>query len=95
MENKKYIIRCKEAGLFYGEIKERRGDEVDLLNCRRIWFWDGAASLSQLAVDGVSKPDNCKFTVYVPEMTVLGVVEIIPCTEKAIKSIEGVKEWKA
>ena len=95
MEKKKYIIRCKEAGVFYGEIKERRGSEVDLLNCRRIWFWDGAASLSQLAVDGVSKPDNCKFTVYVPEMTVLGVVEIIPCTEKAIASIEGVKEWKA
>lgn len=95
MEKKKYIIRCKEAGVFYGEIKERRGDEIDLVNCRRIWFWDGAASLSQLAVDGVSKPDNCKFTVYVPEMTVLGVVEIIPCTEKAIASIEGVKEWKA
>ena len=95
MENKKYIIRCKEAGVFYGEIEERRGDEVDLLNCRRIWYWNGAASLSQLAVDGVSKPKDCKFTVYVPEMTVLGVVEIIPCTEKAIASIEGVKEWKA
>lgn len=95
MEKKKYIIRCKEAGVFYGEIEERRGDEVDLLNCRRIWYWNGAASLSQLAVDGVSKPKDCKFTVYVPEMTVLGVVEIIPCTEKAIASIEGVKEWKA
>ena len=95
MENKKYIIRCKEAGVFYSEIKERRGDEVDLVNCRRIWYWVGAASLSQLAVDGVSSPKDCKFSVYVPEMTVLGVIEIIPCTEKAIKSIEGVVEWKA
>lgn len=90
----KVIVRAEKAGVFFGEIKERVGDEVTMTNVRRIWYWDGAASLSQLAVDGVSAPENCKFTVYVPEMTILGVIEIIPCTEKAIASIEGVKEWK-
>ena len=50
--------------------------------------------MSQLAVDGVAKPEECKFTVYVSEMTILGVIEIIPCTDKAIASIEGVKEWR-
>ena len=90
----KYIIRADRAGVFYGEIKERTGNEVTMTNVRRLWFWAGANSLSQLAVDGVAKPEECKFTVYVPEMTILGVIEIIPCTDKAIASIEGVKEWR-
>lgn len=95
MENQKFIVRSDKAGVFYGEIKERNGDEVTMTNVRRIWYWSGAASLSQLAVDGVSRPKDCRFTVYVKEMIILGVIEIIPCTEKAIKSIEGVEEWKA
>lgn len=94
MENQKFIVRSDKAGVFFGEIKERNGDEVTMTNVRRIWYWSGAASLSQLAVDGVSKPKDCKFTVYVKEMIILGIIEIIPCTEEAIKSIEGVEEWK-
>ena len=97
MENKKeqyYIIRCAQAGVFFAKIAERRRDEADLVDCRRLWYWDGAASLSQLATEGVHAPKNCKFTVTVPEMTVLGVIEIIPCSERAVKSINGVREWK-
>lgn len=90
----KYIIRCDRAGVFYAEIKERRGSEADLVNARRLWYWDGAASLSQLATEGVTAPRNCKFTVTVPEMTVLGVIEVISCTEAAVKSIDGVPVWK-
>lgn len=93
--NQKVIIRADRAGVFYGEIESRNGDEVTMINVRRIWYWSGAASLSQLAVDGVTRPSECKFTVYVPSMTILGVIEIIPCTDKAIKSIEGVKQWVA
>ena len=63
-------------------------------NVRRIWYWDGANSISQLAVDGTQKPKNCKFTVTVDSMTILGVIEIIPCTGKAVKSIQAVKEWR-
>ena len=91
----KVIVRADRAGVFFGEIKERNGSEVTMTNVRRLWYWDGAASLSQMAVDGVSKPYNCKFTVTVPEMTILGVIEITPCTDKAIRSIEGVAEWRA
>ena len=93
-KNQKYIIRCDRAGVFYGEIAERRGSEADLVNVRRLWYWDGAASLSQLATEGVKAPRNCKFTVTVPSMTVLGVIEVIPCTDAAVASIEGVTEWK-
>lgn len=93
--NKYYIIRTELAGVFFGHIKERTGNEVTMTDVRRLWYWEGAASLSQMAVDGVSRPRDCKFTVTVPEMTILGVIEIIPCTDKAMDSILGVKEWRS
>ena len=93
--NQFYIIRAAKAGVFFGRIKERNGNEITLTECRRIWYWKGAASISQLAVEGVSDPRLSKFTVTVPEMTVLGVIEIIPCTDKAVASIQGVPVWRA
>lgn len=93
--NTYYIIRCKEAGVFFGHIKSRKGDEAVLSDVRRIWYWDGAASLSQMAMEGVSRPRTSKFSVMVPEMTVLGVIELIPCTEGAANSILGVSVWRA
>lgn len=95
MKEQNYIVRADKAGVFFGKIKERNGDEITMTDVRRIWYWDGAASLSQLAVEGVKKPENCKFTIYVPEMIILGVIEIIPCTDEAEASIKGVPEWRA
>ena len=89
-----YIIRCNEAGVFFGHIKERRGSEADLTDVRRIHYWDGAASLSQLAMEGVSKPRTCRFTVTVPSMTVLNVIELIPCTDAAAKNLLEVPVWR-
>lgn len=89
-----YIVRTYSAGVFAGWIKSRNGQEVVMQNARRIWYWDGAASLSQLAMHGTSKPENCKFPCEVAEIILTQVIEIIPCTAKAQKSIQGVKEWK-
>lgn len=98
MIGKKVIIRASRAGVFFGTLKDKTstpaGVEVELENCRRIWYWDGAASLNQLAVEGTKAPGNCKFTVTVPSISVMQVIEIIPCTEEAVKSIESVKVWK-
>ena len=95
---KKVIIRASRAGVFFGTVKEvndtAAGREVVLEDSRRIWYWDGAASLSQLATEGTKKPNGCKFTVTVPQHMVMQVIEIIPCSEEAIKSIESVKVWK-
>ena len=92
--NKKVIIRADRAGVFYGTIVRKDRDEVELKDCRRIWYWNGAASLSELALSG-AKRDGSKFSVTVESIVILGVIEIIPCTEEAIKSIESVPEWKA
>lgn len=95
MIGKKVIIRGDRSGVFFGILAEKNGREVKLTNCRRLWYWSGAASLSQLAVDGVAKPNECKFTVTVDEIVILDAIEIIPCTVKAINSIEGTHEWRA
>ena len=90
-----FIVRCDRAGVFAGYIKERNGREVTMSNVRRLWYWSGAASLSQLAVDGPKNPSGCKFTVTVDEIILLEAIEIIPCTADAEISIKGVKVWKA
>ena len=94
MNEKYYIIRGDRSGVFFGQIEKREGQEVTIRNCRRLWYWDGAASISQLALDGTTVPQNCKFTVTVDELTILDAIELIPCTDKAVSSIKGVSEWK-
>ena len=94
MDNRYYIVRCDRASVFAGHIKERNGREVTLTDARRIWHWDGAASLSQLAMEGTKRPGNCSFAMPVNEVTVLDAIELIPCTEEAEKSIREVPVWK-
>lgn len=89
------IARSYKAGVFAGYLKSRKGQEVVLLDARRLWYWKGAASLSQLAVDGVSKPDECKFPTAVPKVELLEVIEILEVSQKAKESIMGVKVWKS
>ena len=92
--NKKVIVRGDRSGVFFGTLVAKDGKEVKLENCRRLWYWDGAASISQLAADGTTRPNNCKFTMSVQGIIITDVIEIIPCTNKAIKSIEDVEVWK-
>ena len=88
------IVRTYSAGVFAGWLQEQTGQEVILLNARRLWQWSGAASLSQLAVDGTSKPEDCKFPCEVSELKLLQAIEILHCTEKSKKSINEVAVWK-
>lgn len=94
--NQKCIIRTNRAGVFFGTPTEFDSTtrEMTIKDCRRLWYWSGAASLSQLATEGVKNPDQCKFTVVVQEMTVMEVIEVIPCTHEAIKNIEEVAIWR-
>ncbi len=93
---KKCIIRTNRAGVFYATLTEFDATNriATLTDCRRLWYWSGAASLSQLAIEGVKNPDACKFTITVPEMQVMEVIEIIPCSASAVKNIESVSVWK-
>lgn len=88
------IVRTYSAGVFAGNLVSRKGKEVELKNARRIWYWSGAASLSQLAMDGTKDPGNCKFPCPVNEVILTEAIEILTVTPKAEKSIKAVKIWK-
>ena len=90
------IVRADRAGVFAGWLVDNDKDRhiVTLQSARRIWYWKGAASLSQLAMSGTSCPDECKFPEPTDRHEIHGVIEVIPCTEKARLSIQGVKVWK-
>ena len=95
MENKKHVIvRTYSAGVFAGEFISRNGQEVVLANARRIWYWAGAASLSQLAMEGTSAPDKCKFPCAVDRVELLEAIEILDVTLKGWNSIMQVPIWK-
>lgn len=92
---KRYVIaRTYSAGVFAGYLKSRKGQEVVLEKARRLWYWKGAASLSQLAVNGVLYPNECKFPEEVSNVELLQTIEILDVTEKAKKSIASVPVWK-
>ena len=89
------IIRTLNAGVFAGYLVSREKDEVVLKDARRLWFWSGANSLSQLAMEGVRYPDKCRFPCEVSYIELLGVIEVIATTKQAQESIKGVTVWTA
>jgi hypothetical protein len=91
---KTVIVRTYSAGVFMGDLESRTGQEVVLTNARRIWYWSGAASLSQLAMEGTSDPANCKFPCLVDRVELIQAVEILDVTPKAKESILAVPVWK-
>ena len=95
MKKGDYIIcRTYSAGVFAGTLVSRKGQEVTLKQARRLWYWDGAASLSQLAMEGVKKPENCKFPCEVSSVVLLNAIELLPVTEQARASISQVAIWQ-
>lgn len=93
-KSQKYIVRCNRAGVFYGEVKERKPGEITMANVRKVWYWEGACAVEGLAKNGTTSPETCKFTVKVDEMTLADPIQVIPCTDKAVKSLEAAHEWK-
>ena len=87
------IVRAYSAGVFAGIIAELDGKQAQLTDARRIWYWSGAASLSQLANDGTNDPKRCKFPAPVDKVLLTEVIEIITCTATAEASIKAVPEW--
>jgi hypothetical protein len=93
--NRQYVIvRTTSAGVFAGYIKSKKGQHVVLNSARRLWYWKGAASLSQLAEEGVKSPAECKFPCEVKEVELLQAIEILSVTPAAKASIAAVPVWK-
>lgn len=97
--NKMYIIRAKDAGVFMGKIVSIEEDKKMIVSgIRRLYYWSGALDVTQLALEGVTNPDGCKFSVKMNDADLSGLSEYIeyhPMTETAINSINSVKVWKS
>ena len=92
----KYVmVRTYSAGVFAGILEEREGKECLVTNARRIYRWKGAATLSELATRGTSKPEECEFPVEVEKVLLTETIEILIVTEEGRKSIESVPVWSA
>ncbi len=94
MEQNYVIVRANGAGVFFGILDKKEGDEVTLKQARKLHYWNGACAVEQIATDGVTKPNDCRFTVVVEEVTIMNVLQIIPCTDKSVENIKAVKVWK-
>lgn len=91
--NKKVLIRADRAGVFFGELIAKDGQEVTLKDARRIYYWHGATECCQIATEGI-KSDS-KVTVSVPQVTILNVIEIHLLTEKAVAKLYEFPVWKS
>lgn len=89
------IVRGNSSGVFSGFLIKKEGQTVELIQCRRLWRWEGASSISQLAISGTSNPMKCKFPEETIKHTLLDAIEIIACTEKAYDIIKSVPIWKS
>ena len=87
------IVRSPQAGVFAGILASRTGQEVLLQDARRIWYWAGATTLSELAILGPAKPGDCKFAAAVSEVLLTEAVEILPVSVDAETVIRGVPIW--
>lgn len=88
MIGKKVIIRTYSAGVWFGLLEQKEKNEVILKDARRMyqWFCKESISLSAVAIYGINQ-DKSKICVSIPSIW-LEAIEILPCSDEAIKSLE-------
>ena len=91
MLGKYCVVRTYSAGVHIGTIDSVDKTEVLLKNARRIWKWNGAFTLSEVSINGIDS-ESSKISETVKEIFLTQVIEMIPATEKAIKSFEDCHE---
>ena len=88
------VIRTYSAGVHIGYVAEfgdKSAQHCKLLSSRRLHYWNNAASLSQVAMDGVGS--ESRIAMEIPEIELTDVIEVIPCSEKAAEFFKGAKAW--
>jgi len=92
------LIRSYASGVHFGLLKEEKdllsGKQTTLINSRRIHYWVNNASLSQVAIRGITEDEENRISVIVPEITITQVIEIIPLSEEIFQQMMEYSEWK-
>ena len=87
------LIRGYGSGVQFGYLKSRNGCEVELINSRRIWSWNGATETNQIDVSGIDNGSS-KVTLAVPHKIVTDAIEIMTLTKEAAKNLSNTTIWK-
>lgn len=90
---KKCLVRCVSSGVFYGIVTAIDGTMAEIKDSRKVYRWYGANCLEQLSVDGSHRPSDCQLTIK-SDNIVNDWCQLLICSEKAIKSLDEVEEWK-
>ena len=86
------LIRTYAAGVWFGRLKEKAGDEVILTEARRMWRWwaKESISLSGVALYGI-KQEKSRIAGAIDSVW-LQAIEIIPVSGKAAELIRTAQE---
>lgn len=90
---KHVIVRSNLAGVFFGILINKEGDELTLSNARKFYYFSGANTVEDLASQGALNKENCKLTVEIEEIVISKFEQILPCTTKAISQIKTIPIW--
>lgn len=94
MLGKTCMFRTYSAGVHFGELVEKEEQSCLVKNAQRVFYWTGACSLSQLAMEGSKDLNNCKISMPVDEIILEQVIEIIPMPKATAEAFRGAKQWK-
>jgi hypothetical protein len=96
-EEQFHIVRADKAGVFICKIASIDGDTYKVTNLRRLYRWSGALDVTMIALEGVTEPSACQFSVQLGDKdvsTIHNVLEAHPVSEKALQIINKVAPWK-
>ncbi len=90
------VIRTYSAGVWIGwaDYENAPLTNCELLEATRVWRWEGAFTLSNLAQQGAEKPSDCRFAVDVPKIKLNNVIEYLPVSEQAKEILDTIEREK-
>lgn len=92
---KKIIARIERAGVFHGILDYKDAEITRMKDVRRIYYWKGALSVTDMAVNGILNDSQVTIPASVVEFETPQVVELIECSNISSEIIENIKPWKA
>ena len=91
--NKNIIARIDKAGVFHGRLDYIDEQIIRLKDVRRIYQWNGALSVTDMAVNGIT---GGKVTIPVSTVEFISnnIIELNECSDEATEAIIAITPWK-
>ncbi len=95
MLGKVVLVRDQRAGVHVGTLEslDVGAKTAVLKDARKVWYWDGAASVHGIAVRGL-KHKTSKVCPRVSMVVSTDVIEVVLCTADGATSVLEAPEWK-